>query len=101
MDACAVPFIILFEDFMKMKGIDVRNIKVSNWKKLLKLIISIDFFKAISEFQVEILPYKKMRLLEKFFEDNTVTMEDIAKFSAPLSKLMNWLQGKREINYKD
>jgi len=95
LDICAKPFIILFEDLLRAKGIDLKNTKVSSWQKLLKLIISADFFKIISEFQVEIIPYKKMRALEKYFADNTINPDEVAKFSVPLSKLMKWLQGKR------
>lgn len=83
------------EDLLRLKGVDLKSSKISNWQKLFKLILSIDFFKAISEFQVEILPYRRMRVLEKFFADNTINMDEVAKFSSSLLKLMNWIQGIR------
>jgi len=86
------------EDLLRLKNVDLKSTKISNWQKLFKLIISIDFFKAISEFQVEILPYRKMRVLEKFFADNTINMDEVAKFSTALFKLMNWIQGLIEIH---
>jgi len=98
LDTCAIPFIILLEEQLLAKKVDVKSSKISSWTKFFKLLITGDFFKTISEFQVEILPYKKMRGLEKFFEDKIVDLNDVYKYSVPLSKLMNWLQGLVEIH---
>lgn len=94
LDACAIPFLILMEDLLRAKGVDLKSTKISPWTKLYKLILSPDFFKVISEFQVEILPYKKMRQLEQVFANNSINMDEVMKFSTSLSKLMNWFQGR-------
>lgn len=95
MNKCANPFIILFEESLKSKGVDLKNTKISNWSKFLKLILSVDFYKTLAEYHVETVSSKKMRAIEKNFAETAKRLDEVAKFSTSLLKLVGWLQGKR------
>jgi hypothetical protein len=84
---------MLFEENFRAKGIDVRNQKISSWSKLLKFILTSDFYKLLSEFSVETVPARKIRFIETYFADRLPNLDEVLKFSNSLYKLMCWLQG--------
>ena len=93
LNICSNPFLILFEENFKAKGIDPRNTKTSSWSKLLKFIMSTDFYKLLSEFQVETVAPKKIRMIESYLHEKLPSLDEVARFSTSLFKLISWLHG--------
>ena len=90
---CAYPFMIIFEDIFKSKGIEIKLNKYS-WANMLKVVISTDFYKLLSDYPVEVLEPKKVRQLEQFFDNNLTNQAEITKTSRALGRLITWARGK-------
>lgn len=60
---------IIFDDLFKAKGLEPKLSKAS-WMNMLRVVISTDFYKLLSEYPVELIEPYKLRALEEFFDNN-------------------------------
>lgn len=83
---------IIFEEQFRAKGIDTKAGR-NNWMNFLKVVISTDFFKLLTDYPVEVIDPKKIRALEKYFDDKLTNQAEIQKSSRALSRLITWARG--------
>jgi len=99
-ELCAVPFIVLFEDVFIQKGINFKSEKASKWACLVKLLQQIDFYKLISEYNIEALENRLAYSLEELIAKHSeyYNINQITTISLPLSRLIKWVYGLLEIH---
>jgi hypothetical protein len=78
---------------MKTKGIDPKTKNTSDWKKVMKLILTVDFHKVLTNFHVELVSSKKIRLIELIIFNANYDLQTINYFSPAVARMAKWLYG--------
>jgi hypothetical protein len=88
-----IPFLILLNEKPQSR-INTAGIKnISYYNTVRKLFFNHDYIKKIKEIELELIPYKTFKKIEKLMTDQIFSEKNAQKISPCFFKFINWLLG--------
>ncbi len=84
------PFVILFgEKETQLKGKKGKSF----WQTALKLLMKVNFYSLITDYQLETIPPSRINKIQPFFRDPFYNIQKATQLHPSLGNLVSWILG--------